>query len=202
VLAPPAHANYASAESSIYAGKVQYARSDQCRLCVVMIVPFICTPIRILCDFFSLIVVFVFLLAPYRLKLIFECNFFYNACTSFIMCNQVKFLRHEQCMRAVEVCHALAHRCVEPAFAGVAEIEWDAHAHADDTDLLIVDEFAWDRQAAAVCQEDTAAAAARAGQGKKAAPAPAPAATASASAPADDSTRLLRDMIRLRYVVI
>ena len=118
------------------------------------------------------------------------------------MCNQVKFLRHEQCVRAVEVCHALAHRCVEPAHAGVAEIEWDAHAHADDTDLLIVDEFAWDKQAAVVCQEDKAAAAARSAQGKKAAPAPAATSpTATASAPADDSTRLLRDMIRLRYVV-
>ena len=114
------------------------------------------------------------------------------------MCNQVKFLRHEQCARAVEVCHALALRCVEPAHAGVAEIEWDAYAHADDTDLLIVDEFAWDRQAAAVCQEDkAAAAAARSAQGKKAAPASA--ATSSASAPIDDSTRLMRDMIRLRY---
>jgi hypothetical protein len=108
---------------------------------------------------------------------------------------QVKFLRHEQCVRAVEICHALAHRCVEPAFVGVADIEWDAYAYADDADLLIVDELAWDRQAAAVCQEDRAAAAAMAAKGKKAASSPA----APAPAPADDSTRLLADVIRLSH---
>jgi hypothetical protein len=55
---------------------------------------------------------------------------------------KIKFMRHELCLRAVELLHSLVWQCSQSAHKGLAELDLQAF---NDSDVLIIDEEQWDR---------------------------------------------------------